>query len=178
MNCCWNHCCWCWWMLLRKCTLTFYCVIPISVGLINLLAVANTCGSRVDFDRSYVPFSMYFASVWLIRTAQGASCSMPIPRTFCTESYFACLEQFLCFAALRSPEDLLSPAWPGVTGAVSAPGEKGAGGLSCLSLPRLMMALPGPGVVTAPPASQLPVLASSVHLETPPPPITDPAASS
>lgn len=49
--------------------------------------------------------------------------------------------------------------------------RRGRGGLSCLSLPRLMMVLPGPGVVTAPPASQLPVLASSVHLETTPSPI-------
>lgn len=92
------------------------------------------------------------------------------PAPSAQNSNSACLEQFPCFAALRSPEDLLRPAWPGVAGAVSAPGGKGAGGLCCLSLPRLMMVLPGPGVVMAPPASQLPVLASSVHLETPPPP--------
>lgn len=36
----------------------------------------------------------------------------------------------------------------------------------CLVLPGLMTSLPGPGVVTAPPAPELPVLASSVHLQT------------
>jgi hypothetical protein len=87
------------------------------------------------------------------------------PRTFWTQFGRGPL-----FAALRSPEDLLSPAWPRVAGAESRQraGGGGGGGLSCLFLPRLMTALPGPGVVTAPPASELPVLASSVHLHTHP----------
>lgn len=77
---------------------------------------------------------------------------------------YVCLEEFPCLwrssarktcSARRDPE--LPEQWAR---------QEGREGLSCLSLPRLMMVLPGPGVVTAPPASQLPVLASSVHLET------------
>jgi hypothetical protein len=60
-------------------------------------------------------------------------------------------------------------AQPGVTQSCrSSERQKGREVCLRLPLPRLMMVLPGPGVVTAPPASQLPVLASSVHLETAP----------